>query len=118
MYNIGLTFAKISVLLQYLRVFPTRNVTRICYVLMAIVVVFGLWSTLSTVFFCTPIAAFWDATIKGNCLPKGPVWFTNAGINIATDVMIVFTPAPLIRRLHLSARQKIGLYMVFLVGLL
>ncbi len=118
LYNISLTLAKISVLFQYLRIFTTRNFTRICYVQMVIVIIYGLWATLSSVFFCIPIASFWDATIKGKCLPNGPVWFANAGINIATDVMIILMPAPLIRRLQLSARQKIGLYMIFMVGLL
>jgi hypothetical protein len=102
LYNISLTFTKISVLFQYLRIFTTRNVTRICYVHMIIVISYGLWATLSAVFFCTPIRSFWDVNIEGKCLPKGPIWFTNAGINIATDVMIILIPAPLIRRLQLS----------------
>ncbi|EMD66873.1 hypothetical protein COCSADRAFT_135290 [Bipolaris sorokiniana ND90Pr] len=117
LYNVSLTFAKISVLFQYLRIFTTRNVKRICYVQLVIVIVYGLWATLSAIFFCIPIASFWDVNVKGKCLPNGLIWFTNAGINIATDIMIVIIPAPLIKRLQLSARQKIGLYLVFMVGL-
>ncbi|KAH7067024.1 hypothetical protein BKA63DRAFT_425415 [Paraphoma chrysanthemicola] len=117
LYNISLTLAKISVLFQYMRIFTTRSTTRICNVLLVIVIVYGLWATLSAIFSCIPVNAFWDGTVKGKCLPKGPVWFVNAGINIATDFMIVLVPATLIRQLQLSARQKIGLYMVFMVGL-
>lgn len=116
LYNISLTLAKLSVLFQYLRIFTTPNVKRICYAQMVIIIIYGLWTVLSSIFVCSPIASFWDVTIKGKCLPKGPIWFTNAGINIVTDIMIVLIPAPLIRRLQLSRRQKIGLYMVFMIG--
>jgi hypothetical protein len=117
LYNVSLTFVKISVLFQYLRIFPTRNVKRICYVQLVIVIIYGLWATLSAIFFCIPIASFWDVNVKGKCLPNGLIWFINAGINIATDIMIVIIPAPLIKRLQLSTRQKISLYLVFMVGL-
>ncbi|KAF1952731.1 hypothetical protein CC80DRAFT_479116 [Byssothecium circinans] len=116
-YNVSLTLAKISVLFLYLRIFTTRNATRVCHVQMAIVIMCGLAATLSLVFFCTPIASFWDVTVKGKCFSKGPLWYATAGINIATDVMIVSIPATLIHRLQLSARQKIGLYMIFMVGI-
>lgn len=116
LYNISLTLAKLSVLLQYVRIFTTRNIKRICYIQMVIIIIYGLWAVLSSIFICIPIASFWDFTIKGKCLPKGPMWFLNAGINIVTDIIIVFTPAPLIHRLQLSRKQKIGLYMVFMVG--
>ncbi|KAH7071774.1 hypothetical protein FB567DRAFT_538784 [Paraphoma chrysanthemicola] len=117
MYNISLTLAKISVLFTYMRIFTTRSTRRICNVILVIVIIYGLWATLSAFFTCIPINAYWDLTIKGKCLPKGPVWFANAGINIATDFGIVLVPATLIRQLQLSMRQKIGLYMVFMVGL-
>jgi hypothetical protein len=118
MYNVSLTLAKVSVLFQYMRIFTTRSTTRICIVLLVIVVVYGVWATVSAIFTCIPVAAYWDGTIKGKCLPKGPIWFINGGINIATDFMIVLVPATLIRQLQLSATQKIGLYMVFMVGIL
>ncbi|KAH8679713.1 hypothetical protein BGZ60DRAFT_235794 [Tricladium varicosporioides] len=115
-YNISLTFAKISILLLYIRSFNTRKIRIACLVQLAIVATYGLWLLLSSVLSCVPVAAFWDQSVPGHCLPRSPIWFANAGLNIATDILILVLPVPVIHTLFLPKRQKIGLYLIFTLG--
>ncbi|KAK6429692.1 hypothetical protein LTR95_014158 [Oleoguttula sp. CCFEE 5521] len=114
MYNVALFCIKMS----YLRIFPQKGFRMACYGMMAIVFVYSSWCIWGQVFFCTPIAGFWDFKLAGTAksFPKLPVWFTNAGINIVTDVAIVALPIPMIRQLKMAKRQKIALMGVFALG--
>lgn len=73
--------------------------------------------------FCMPVNAFWDVSLgggnrSGHCLPDGLVWFTNAGLQIFTDLVIMIMPMPLIWRLQLPRLKKIGVILIFCVGIL
>jgi hypothetical protein len=83
---------------------------------MAIVVLSGLWTVGGTIFACAPVAAYWDKSLGGHCLPDFTIWFLNASINIVIDLCIFILPLPVIRTLILPTRQKIGLYFVFMIG--
>ncbi|KAF4625948.1 hypothetical protein G7Y89_g12214 [Cudoniella acicularis] len=115
-YNLSLTMTKISILLLYMRIFSISNIQLICYIQLAIVIVYGLWLLFDNIFFCTPISFFWDKTIPGKCLPSAKVWFTNSSLNIATDFMILILPLPVISTLRLPKQQKQILYPIFAVG--
>lgn len=119
-YGISLVFTKISILLQYIRIFKVRELLIACYTLIAIITVWGVEVFIAAIFACWPIPAFWDLTIKDKkcVLNTPPVWFTNVAINIATDLMIFMMPIPVIRGLNLPTRQKTALLGVFLLGFL
>jgi hypothetical protein len=64
-----------QIMMQYLRIFPQQNFRRYCYALMAAVFIYSSWCIWGSIFFCTPIAAFWDFSIVGaRCLNKQSVW--------------------------------------------
>jgi hypothetical protein len=44
------------------------------------------------------------------------MWFTNASLNIATDLAIIILPMPVIRSLNLKRRQKQALAGIFAIG--
>ena len=114
----SLTFTKLSILLQYLRIFKVRRLLVACYALMAIVALYGLGTFITGAFPCWPVASFWDFNLKGTCFPKETIWFTNAALNIATDLTIFILPIPVIKRLNLPSRQKAALLGVFILGFL
>ena len=118
MYTSSFTFTKISILLQYLRVFNVTNIRKLCYIQIVIVSVYGVWLFFSSIFNCVPIARNWDKTVQGKCLPTTPLWLTNAALNIATDIMIVLLPMPVISSLTLPLKQKFWLAIVFAFGLM
>lgn len=119
-YNLSLILSKLSALLFLTSIFRIRTFLITAYILMGFLVIAGLWMVISGFVFCVPISAFWslDATLtKAHCLPKGPVWFTNAGIQIFTDVMILVLPMPIVSKLRLPRRQRAGIMVIFGVGI-
>jgi hypothetical protein len=77
LYYGSLCFTKLSILIQYLRIFPHHTFIRLCKVLIGIVVVWSLWAIFSGIFTCVPVSRFWTDTAwdtKG-CLPRLVVWY-------------------------------------------
>ena len=116
-YNLSLTFTKVSILLQYLRIFTTKQFRVSCWALLGFVAVYSTWTFFASIFECMPVAYFWDKTIKGgHCMNEYAVWFTNAGVNIVTDFAIIILPMPVLRSLNLPLKQKRALMLVFTLG--
>ncbi|KAJ5194840.1 uncharacterized protein N7498_008278 [Penicillium cinerascens] len=118
MYNASLGLTKLSILFQYLRIFPARSFRIACYVVMAIVATYSSWAIVSGYVNCVPVAKFWNHDMPGNCLNFEAVWFFNASMNIATDVTLLIMPMPLLAQLQLPRMQKIALMGVFAMGIL
>jgi hypothetical protein len=114
----GHTLTKISILCLYTRVFRVTTMQKLFPIILAIIAVHGLYLILTGIFGCTPVQAFWDITLPRNCLPRDAMWFSNAGVNILTDFALFLSPLVAIKALRLPKRQKMGLYVVFLLGLL
>ncbi|KAM3418279.1 hypothetical protein BST61_g4280 [Cercospora zeina] len=116
-YSISLTLSKVSILIQYLRIFPQRWYRVSTWLLMAFIISYGVYTVLTAIFLCHPVAYFWDRTIEGGkCLDQFAIWFTNAGLNIATDVAITSLPLPVLNGLELPKRQRRALMLVFGLG--
>lgn len=86
-YNVALTGVKLSVLLQYLRIFPAAvrdgplderhkpSTYRIAtLVMIGVVSVFSSWAIISAVLTCIPVHRFWLLDRPGKCLPRRDVW--------------------------------------------
>jgi len=115
-YNVALTLTKISIVLQYLRVFVAQRIRWLCWTAIGFIIINGLWAVVSGIFTCIPIAAFWDVTIHGHCLSHKFLWFFNAAMNIVTDLTILVLPMPVLSTLRLPLKQKVGLMFVFAMG--
>lgn len=72
-YYLALCFVKLSIIFQYLRIFPNRRFRRACFILISIIVGWTMWAFLSALFACWPIHSFWDGS-KGTCLNRLAVW--------------------------------------------
>lgn len=73
----------------------------------------------SGIFFCVPVSEFWvdDApTRRRHCLPEGPVWLLNAGLQILTDAIILIMPIPVLLSLQMPCGPKACIVLVFSVG--
>ncbi|PLB43139.1 integral membrane protein [Aspergillus steynii IBT 23096] len=115
-YNAALLCAKASILMQYFRVFPTRRMRCISWIMIAVLATYGTWAVLSAFLNCIPVAKFWDPTLPGYCLSMKGLWFSNASMHIATDLAILLIPLPVLSALDLPRRQKIALMSIFALG--
>lgn len=123
MYGIVIAFVKLSLLLQYLKIFmPIRNSN-----FMVLVTYFVIWSTsifyLVTTFFeifaCNPREMFWNRLItNGRCFNISAVNISSAVINCISDFVILLLPQGVIWRLQMPFRRKLGISAIFLTGFL
>ncbi|KAJ8126867.1 hypothetical protein O1611_g6771 [Lasiodiplodia mahajangana] len=118
MYKISMNLTKASIVLLYLRIFDGIKWFRwTCYAILAFVASFCTAVTLATIFQCRPVAAAFDPTLtSGTCIDNRVFWYTNAGVSIGTDVIILAIPLPLVFSLRISRLQKAGLTCVFAIG--
>lgn len=87
--------------------------------MIAILIVYGLWTVIGSALICIPVPYFWDPTIRGgHCMNKLAFWFSNAALNICTDIMILAIPVPVLKDLQLPKKQKVGLMLIFSIGAL
>lgn len=105
-------------IMMYRRLFPTARHQIILQITLICVIVTGLWMTLSVFFLCSPVNAYWDPRAGHHCLSKTVVWSLNAFIQIATNIVMVILPMPVLTQLRLPRRQKFALIFVFALGLL
>ncbi|KAI0480072.1 hypothetical protein GGR56DRAFT_251998 [Xylariaceae sp. FL0804] len=119
-YKASINLTKASILLLYLRIFTQVRWFRwACRVVLACVAAYCVASVVATVFQCVPVAAAFDKSIPAadkTCLDNPAFWFANAGFSIATDVVILFVPMPLVYALQIPRVQKLALIFVFALG--
>jgi len=107
---------KISILLQYRRIFACVVMQRITAFGVVLLSVWTITLCFLLAFVCVPVAAFWDHSIKGRCLDSLTVWYGMAGFNLVSDFAIFTMPLPVINSLQLPRRQKYILSLIFGLG--
>ena len=116
-YVLCFTFVKISVLCLYLRALNYPYVRVAAKVVLAIVVITQLYIIGTVLSVCQPLDAFWDFSKRptAHCHPYSVYW-SHAGINIVTDLLICALPLTVMHKLRVPRVQKIALYFVFVLA--
>uniref|UniRef100_A0A093UZX3 Rhodopsin domain-containing protein n=1 Tax=Talaromyces marneffei PM1 TaxID=1077442 RepID=A0A093UZX3_TALMA len=115
-YNASMVTAKASIIIQYFHVFPTKKMRIFCWIMVVVIAIHGTWVILSAFLNCIPVAHFWDPAVPGHCLAYKPLWYSNAALNIMTDMTILFMPIPALVPLDLPLRQKVACCCIFALG--
>ncbi|KAI1768928.1 hypothetical protein GGR53DRAFT_462009 [Hypoxylon sp. FL1150] len=116
-YKACINLTKASILLLYLRIFSNTKWLRwACRFILTTVILYCIASVTATIFQCTPVTKAFNKSLKGTCIDNGHFWFANAGFSIATDVIILTLPMPLVYALQVPRVQKAALIMVFALG--
>ena len=122
-YKICLLFIKASLLLLYRSVLTLNNPRfKIAwYAVGSYVLAFTLTSFLGTLLQCTPIHYGWDqlyGSMQGSCLDLKAQTIATAALNTLADVSLLVLPIPLIWNLQMPLKQRLGLCIIFLLGVL
>ncbi|KAI0841816.1 hypothetical protein F5Y06DRAFT_285265 [Hypoxylon sp. FL0890] len=116
-YKACINLTKASILLLYVRLFGNTKWLRwACRFMLTCIIMYCIASVTATIFQCTPVTKAFDKSIKGTCISNGKFWYANAGFSIATDVIILTIPMPLVYALQIPRVQKAALMMVFALG--
>lgn len=112
---------KLSILAFYLRLFPGTLIRRLIwvtiFVLMGLIVIYDLITLLQ----CQPISHYWLGWTKeteGHCLDINALVWANATCSIILDFWMLGLPLSQLRNLQLHWRKKIGVALMFGVGVL
>jgi len=113
----ALTLPKLAILCLYLRVFTTKPYRWAAYFIGVVLIITWIVYFCVQMVMCVPFAYQWDKTIpNGKCLNQFAIFVWIGLPSIATDLMIIILPLPIIWRLQTSINQKIGLTITFLTG--
>ena len=116
-YKVSINLVKCCILLLYLRLFRIVRWFRwACWAILAAAIMYCIASVAVTIFQCRPLIRAFDKTVPGSCIDTAKFWYANAGFSIATDVIILLLPMPLVWKLEVPIAQKVALMAVFAIG--
>ncbi|KAK2606579.1 hypothetical protein N8I77_005319 [Diaporthe amygdali] len=115
-YLLGVSLLKISVLLQYLRIFNFRIWA---YSLMVLSTSYGTAFIIATLASCRPFNYFfhrWQAEYSGTCISIYHKFYASVVINIIADGIITLLPITQIANLQMTFKKKLVVAFIFLAG--
>ena len=115
-YLVALFGYKLTILLLYLRLFGVNDKFKYCtWAIMAFVFGYLCSNVLTQIFGCVPIELSWRNG-AGHCFDRRKAGFTYGSMNIISDLFIFILPMPMVWRLQLCWKSKLGVMLVFMGG--
>ncbi|PNS14666.1 hypothetical protein CAC42_1688 [Sphaceloma murrayae] len=121
MYVIASTCYKISLCASYMRIIAKsghRHYRFVVWATMALSAGYGTSFLFAIVFACNPVEKSWKPKVPGKCFPPSPFYYGTTVTNILIDIIVLFLPIPLLWRLQMNKRRKMGLILCFALGAL
>lgn len=122
LYYIEVALSKLCVLFFYLRIFPSKLVKNLLWGTIGFCVVYPLPFVFSSVFQCKPVSYFWNAwdmMHDGACIKKSEaIPISNAAFSIVLDIWMIAIPLWQLHYLQLDWKKKIGVGLMFIVGIM
>ncbi|KAF2004749.1 hypothetical protein P154DRAFT_571952 [Amniculicola lignicola CBS 123094] len=111
-------FTKISILITYLRIFPSKTNLWFCRILLVFTVAWSFVSFFLALLQCMPVQAIWSSTKYPNakCLNVAIVYYTSGCLNILSDFLIFLWPAKDLWEIRISRKQRVILISMFSLG--
>ena len=107
---------KLSILLLYLRIFINSRFRQLCWAGVTFVSCMCVANTLVAIFACRPVAGFYNSNIKATCINDVQFYWATAILNVVTDLYILVLPIPMVWRLQISFKRKLGISAMFMLG--
>ncbi|GJC80683.1 satratoxin biosynthesis SC1 cluster protein 4 [Colletotrichum liriopes] len=115
-YVTAVMFVKVSLLLMYCRIFPSRNFKFAAMTLGGVTIAWWIAIVFVCIFQCTPVAKAYMPFIDGTCIDLKASFIGNAIPNILTDVAILCLPIGQVWKLQVTLAQRLSLCFMFLLG--
>ncbi|GLA60859.1 hypothetical protein AtubIFM54640_001357 [Aspergillus tubingensis] len=106
-YSAVLPLIKTAILLDWCRIFVPLNRTRNAF-----------WWGCVSVITLQPHEAIWKFYLPSKCYSLPDVMLTSASVQVASDITMFFLPQRIIWRLQMNWQKKIGVSIIFGVGIL
>ncbi|OKL55997.1 hypothetical protein UA08_08795 [Talaromyces atroroseus] len=110
---------KLSVLFLFRRIFIGPLFSKVSLLALVIVSAWTVAFFFATLFQCGTIPSrLWSSPrdVATYCSSYKYIQLGHATSDVATDIVVLTIPMPIIWRLHMTTRQKLGLLIVFMLG--
>lgn len=123
-YHTTTALIKMSLLLQYLRLFRQGTLRYVCMILLVVVTIWGIAFSFLGWFPCIPVSGFWHRTASSKCYGFGyrtieetrMTLFLFAGTNMFFDLVIFLIPLTEYSRPGLRRKQVLAMTGLFAIG--
>lgn len=113
---------KSAILLEWMHVFvPHGTRTKFwwtCQIIMWVNILYYISIVTASALSCFPHEKIWHPTMPGRCFNTKVLFVSNATLNLVSDIIILALPQGIIWKLNMSTRKKIGVSLVFAIGVM
>lgn len=104
---------------MYLRLAVVKTFERLCKGTIYLLITWQCILIIVVPAQCTPLRKLWDftGTVKGSCINANAFYFATSTFHLLMDIWILVLPIKLVLAIPRPPREKVGLYMVFGLGL-
>ncbi|QSZ35672.1 hypothetical protein DSL72_006794 [Monilinia vaccinii-corymbosi] len=116
---VALGALKLSVLMLYRRIFIGKTFNTISIILCITIVAWTVSFFFATLFECgRDFGLLWQSlkTFRQDCGKYKYIQLGHAASDVATDLLVLALPLPVIWKLHMTKDRKIGLSFIFMLG--
>jgi len=121
LYSPSILMAKLSLLLLYLQIFRPNVRLRYCiYLTIGLISIFysATFIAYAVLSIPRPGQSQLEAMLSVNTARDIPLGITQGVVNVITDFLIFCLPIPVVWKLQLPRRKKVGVLAMFMTGLL
>lgn len=123
-YVMSTACIKISLILQFLRIFTTGHMRYVCFALLSTTALWGLASVILALIPCWPVKGAWELLTPTKCWAfsirdsKSMVTSneTHAVINMVLDILVLLTAVKLLFAAQIEKKQRVGLSVMLVLG--
>lgn len=73
---------------------------------------------LESLLLCQPLAINWDPTVPGHCGNTTAAYLAAHCVNLVLDIAVAIAPIPVLWQLQMKLEKKIGISLMFALGLM
>ena len=122
-YNPAIFFIKLSILLQYLRLFrPMKQGNKFLHIGVHVCLwsclLFYLLEFIFQVMLCIPRSKISNPLAGGKCWSSNALLESTGVFNVISNFAIIILPIPSVWDLQVPMRKKVGIAAIFLAGFL
>lgn len=117
-WDMAITFPKISVLFFYTRVFGSagREFRYALWIAFGLVLAWLFAMCFVTIFTCNPPSKWWNPDGPGACMAPSTPWLAAIIPQTIIDLYVLILPLPMLWKLQLKPKRKFWVSCVFVCG--
>ncbi|KID82699.1 MFS transporter, FHS family, L-fucose permease [Metarhizium guizhouense ARSEF 977] len=113
---VGLGLVKSSILIFYKNIFSVRPFRIAVYVMLGLVAAWTISYFFANLFTCFPVTALIEPFYSNKCIDAVPMWLSVVVTDLIVDIGILLMPVPMVLRLQLPWRERLGVLGMFSLG--